>query len=1034
MTKTTDSGSKAEGNAVRVCVRVRPLNDKERSNGHRNCVAFDEPTSQVVLQAPHTEALKRYHAKPHHAFAFDYYFGPSDPSHKIYEHCVAKLVENVAWGFNGCVLAYGQTGSGKTHTMSGGVDDEGIIPEAIQNLFHHLEQRRKELEAGGEEVTLKVRVSAMEIYNEELRDLFVQGGVVHEAEGPKTSRFGSAKGAHKARIDVRDARKNSGFSTEVVGLTEKECGSSKDVLKCFSKAGRYRTTATTMMNDHSSRSHAIFTVTIELSTLRYTDRTGNVIPVAMAKSAKFAGGNKHTSTTMSRLNLVDLAGSERVKKSGVEGKELKEASSINSGLLMLGNVICALADRSEGKSTHIPYRDVKLTRILQDSLGGNSLTTLVSCISPSDGDFEESFNTLQYANRACKIKNQALSNTWSQVFEELSNVPAEATSVFSMLSSQLDSSMPRKRGLRRKDLDSLGEELIEVPKGAGAEEASGWTGNFKGRKAAAVARRNRAAQYDMLRRKALGKFGSNMKFGCNSTITGDEVHLTRERGQRVEDAAAVPARAKMLRSGRSASGSPATPSRAGRGGRGADAASESPAVHPGAPPKNIVVSAAPSAGKQMSFADWMKQMAAEEEEEEEAAPAAVPEPVAEEEEVEMQESAAVINSAKEAETVKAFEFEEMRKEVSGKPDGKGAPDAVEIRVDAADAGTFSQGSDSLVEQPADVSHSYLDGSTMLSGEDFSGDALLEDEEEDGLVMADQLEEDPGMRQARPGKSAPAEVEPARAAAAAAPSEDGGSGRSQDLAGDTAASGGLEEVGTSGRDTSGLQESSIYSEEEDAEVLVRFRVNQHIAVTVHKACSKDDFEEVVALLPENTPLPSSDRMIYLLARVIEDMETGEVGRAVGCLMASIGTCMISSCIYSFDDPHEVEQYNTEERVELWGLQIPQPSKQLQEKMAAGGEPPIKEWSSVDRLTMSIGLLFGLCCYADDNDIRAGFCVPRPQLLDRWISAGVPMHGLGSQMQLIYPSHAHDYNYYRSSTVAYFLVDEVIETLGFILAFL
>jgi len=202
----------------------------------------------------------------------------------------------------------------------------------------------------------------------------------------------------------------------------------------------------------------------------------------------------------------------------------------------------------------------------------------------------------------------------------------------------------------------------------------------------------------------------------------------------------------------------------------------------------------------------------------------------------------------------------------------------------------------------------------------------------------------------------------------------------------------------------------------------------------QACSKDDFEEVVALLPENTPLPSSDRMIYLLARVIEDMETGEVGRAVGCLMASIGTCMISSCIYSFDDPHEVEQYNTEERVELWGLQIPQPSKQLQEKMAAGGEPPIKEWSSVDRLTMSIGLLFGLCCYADDNDIRAGFCVPRPQLLDRWISAGVPMHGLGSQMQLIYPSHAHDYNYYRSSTVAYFLVDEVIETLGFILAFL
>eukprot|EP00951_Prasinocladus_malaysianus_P046587 scaffold647792_cov39-Prasinocladus_malaysianus.AAC.1 len=176
------------------------------------------------------------------------------------------------------------------------------------------------------------------------------------------------------------------------------------------------------------------------------------------------------------------------------------------------------------------------------------------------------------------------------------------------------------------------------------------------------------------------------------------------------------------------------------------------------------------------------------------------------------------------------------------------------------------------------------------------------------------------------------------------------------------------------------------------------------------------------------------MLFLVDNVCRSCHAGEVGRAVGCLMASIGTCMISSCIYSFDDPEEVEAYSTEERVELWGLQIPQPSAQLQEMMTAAGEPPLKEWSSVDRLTMSIGLLFGLCCYADDNDIRAGFCVPRPQLLDRWISAGVPMHGLDGKMQLIYPSHAHDYQYYRSSTVAYFLVDEVIETLGFILAFL
>jgi hypothetical protein len=609
-----------------------------------------------------------------------------------------------------------------------------------------------------------------------------------------------------------------------------------------------------------------------------------------------------------------------VKKSGVEGKELKEASSINSGLLVLGNVICALADRSEGKATHIPYRDVKLTRILQDSLGGNSLTTLISCISPSDGDFDESFNTLQYANRACKIKNQALSNTWSQVFEELSNVPPTGTSMFSMLSSQLDSTVPRKRGLRRKDINSVGEELVEVPMDVGEQEST-WAEDFKGRKAQAIARRNRAAQYDMLRRKALGKFGSNMKnFKRNSTITGSEVQITRERGPVMEPLAEGPptSRTRLIRSAKSNGGSSnaSTPSRNGARSRtsaGGEAVG-SPVIHPGAPPKNIVVSAAPAAGKQMSFADWMKQMAQEEAEEE---PAAEPPNGEQQEEVIAEEEA-----EQEEQAISAYEFKDMRKAVPGK-DGDFAPGSVEIKVDTADAELLAAGGLDDNERDADVSasveYSYAD--VDLTGDDVSGDGLLEDEEEDGLVMADQLEEEPVIRQARVQK--PAQVEVPDSAVRSRPiAAQTGDGRPKEL----------EEVGTSGREESMWNdEGSVYSqeeEEEDAEVLVRFRVNQHIAVTVHKACSKDDFEEVVALLPENTPLPSSDRMIYLLARVIEDMDTGEVGRAVGCLMASIGTCMISSCIYSFADPHEVEQYSTEERVELWGLQIPQPSKQLQ----------------------------------------------------------------------------------------------------------
>mmetsp|Transcript_9931 Transcript_9931/g.28454 ORF Transcript_9931/g.28454 Transcript_9931/m.28454 type:complete len:405 (-) Transcript_9931:403-1617(-) len=404
----------------------------------------------------------------------------------------------------------------------------------------------------------------------------------------------------------------------------------------------------------------------------------------------------------------------------------------------------------------------------------------------------------------------------------------------------------------------------------------------------------------------------------------------------------------------------------------------------------------------MSFAQWMAQMRAEEE--------AIAEQQVGDEEV---EEVLEVGQA-------AHELEKLAVSAE-KGDGHGDGEVV-IKVSAMDA-------TEVVEDNLDCTEGDADAT--------ADDAILEDEEEDGLVMADELEEHAQhfkqhmmFRQSRVTQEDMASI-----GSSSRPTQDS----LPDL-GDVSAGAILRpqelEAGPSGRIETGSshEEGSLDSQEEDAEVLVRFRVNQHIAVTVHKACSKDDFEEVVALLPQNTPLPSSDRMIYLLARVIEDMETGEVGRAVGCLMASIGTCMISSCIYAFDDPHEVEQYTTEERVELWGLQIPQPSLQLQEMMAATGEVPLKEWSSVDRLTMSIGLLFGLCCYADDNEIRAGFCVPRPQLLDRWMSAGVPMHGLGRQMQLIYPPHAHDYHYYRSSTVAYFLVDEVIETLGFILAFL
>jgi kinesin family protein 4/21/27 len=204
----------------------------------------------------------------------------------------------------------------------------------------------------------------MEIYNEELKDLGL-GSVGAPATThdvcitPRTFNKSS-----KPRIDIRDNRnKASGFSTEIVGLSESEFKSSKDLLRFFSRAGRHRTTTATMMNDHSSRSHEIFTVTIEQTCVQYSGRDS--APITQSQFSA-DGGFRQMKKITSRLHLVDLAGSERVKKSGVGGRELKEASSINSGLLTLGNVICALADRSDGKATrHIPYRDVKLTRVLQ---------------------------------------------------------------------------------------------------------------------------------------------------------------------------------------------------------------------------------------------------------------------------------------------------------------------------------------------------------------------------------------------------------------------------------------------------------------------------------------------------------------------------------------------------------------------------------------------------------------------------------------------------------------------------------------------
>jgi hypothetical protein len=178
----------------------------------------------------------------------------------------------------------------------------------------------------------------------------------------------------------------------------------EELMECLIKGSSYRSTSATLMNNTSSRSHAIFTITIEQHQIEDLYKQEEGKPDVKIEDAELSEG-----FTVAKFHFVDLAGSERVKRTGATGNTLKEGISINKGLLSLGNVISALTDESK-RVTHVPYRDSKLTRILQDSLGGNSRTSMIACVSPADINFEESLNTLKYASRARNIKNTPVIN------------------------------------------------------------------------------------------------------------------------------------------------------------------------------------------------------------------------------------------------------------------------------------------------------------------------------------------------------------------------------------------------------------------------------------------------------------------------------------------------------------------------------------------------------------------------------------------------------------------------------------------------
>uniref|UniRef100_A0A8C5B4L0 Kinesin family member 7 n=1 Tax=Gadus morhua TaxID=8049 RepID=A0A8C5B4L0_GADMO len=343
-------GRAAEDSAVQVAVRVRPLLPKELLHGHESCITVQPAQRSLTL------------GHDRH-FACDFLFEEACCQEEVYAEAVQPLIEAFFQGFNATVFAYGQTGSGKTHTVGEANicrdEEQGIIPRAVAEIFKLLDEN--------DLMDFSVRVSYLEVHKEEFKDLL-------EVE--------------TASRDIH-IREDKG-TIVLCGVKECEVDGLDEVLSLLESGNTARHTGATAMNPRSSRSHTVFTLQVDQR------RGGGPRPASL-----------HILT--SKFHFVDLAGSERVLRTGNTGERLKESIQINSGLLALGNVIGALGDPKR-RGSHIPYRDSKITRILKDSLGGNSKTLMIACVSPSSADFDESLNTLNYAMRARNIQNRPTVN------------------------------------------------------------------------------------------------------------------------------------------------------------------------------------------------------------------------------------------------------------------------------------------------------------------------------------------------------------------------------------------------------------------------------------------------------------------------------------------------------------------------------------------------------------------------------------------------------------------------------------------------
>jgi hypothetical protein len=406
-----------ESSNILVVVRCRPMSESEKRSKEEDVVKVIDGKQMIIHDPGHTAVndMRKARVRDRH-FAFDHAFGQTTPSDKVYNSTTRFLVDGVVAGFNATVFAYGATGSGKTYTMLGAPQTPGLMVLTLRDLYKEIDRAQAASEAAADaydaeenllskkkgskavrRIEYKVSLSYVEVYNENIRDLLSESGDSHE---------------------FLDLREDPTRGNCVAGVSEHSVSNTNDIMSLLSSGNRRRTQEPTAANKESSRSHAVLQIHVSQRQVKSRDeiddpfagfRNGKNKKVkydGVRKSMGLERGGRPNAATggvikVGKFSLIDLAGSERAANTHNRGLRLLEGANINRSLLALGNCITALV---QGKGSFVPFRDSKLTRLLKDSLGGNCRTVMISCISPAAASFEETCNTLKYANRAKNIR------------------------------------------------------------------------------------------------------------------------------------------------------------------------------------------------------------------------------------------------------------------------------------------------------------------------------------------------------------------------------------------------------------------------------------------------------------------------------------------------------------------------------------------------------------------------------------------------------------------------------------------------------